>query len=288
MSYSADYRRDPYRQSSRDPHRRSLSGVKLRLLIAAAIVLFSIVSYYSKGERNPVTGEHQRVNMTVKDEILMGLQGAPEMGHLSNDPVATRKVEIIGARLQNAMEQMLLEKEIRNPYPFEFHLLADRDMINAFALPGGQIFITEGLYSKLTQDGQLAGILGHEMGHVLERHSAQRMAKGSLIGGIAGAAGVAGGDINSTRAAAWVGNVFNMKYGRDDELESDRWAVDLMVRAGYNPEHMLTVMDILEQSSGGAGPPEFLSTHPKPANRREYLQRIINERFPEDISPDLY
>ncbi len=81
MSYSSPQSRDPYR---RDPHqqrrRSSFSGLKLRLLIAGAIVLFSVISYYAKGQRNPITGKNQRVDMSVKDEIMLGLQGAPAMG----------------------------------------------------------------------------------------------------------------------------------------------------------------------------------------------------------------
>ena len=130
-------------------------------------------------------------------------------------------------------------------------------------------------------------MLGHEIGHVLERHGAQRMAKGGLIHGIVGAAGVAGGDVSSAQAAAMVGNMINMKYGRQDELESDRWGIALMVLAGYDPEHMLEVMDVLEKSSGGEAPPEFMSTHPRPENRRKHIRNIIAEEFPHGLPPGL-
>ncbi len=255
--------------------------------MAAAIVLFAVLSYYGKGQINPITGDKQRVDLSVKDEIRMGLQGAPSMGRFSNDRQAQYRIELVGARLINALELQLLEQDLRNPYPFEFHLLADSRTVNAFALPGGQVFMTEGLYRRLSNDGEIAGVLGHEMGHVIERHGSQRMAKGSLIQGIVGAAGVAGGDVSSSQAAAWVGNMINMKYGREDELASDGWGVELMVNAGYSPEHLLRVMDVLEESSGGAGPPEFLSTHPRPANRREYISEIIREKFPNGIPPGL-
>src|SRR5690606_31681061 len=109
----------------------------------------------------------------------------------------------------------------QSKYPFDFHLLADWQTINAFALPGGQIFITEGLLARLENIDQLAGVLGHEVGHVIARHSAQQMAKQELSQGIAGAAGVAGGDANSAYYAQVVANMVNMKYGREDELESD-------------------------------------------------------------------
>ena len=286
MSYSRD--NEPRRDSHQRSRGSSFSGLKLRLLIAGAIILFSIVTYAAKSQLNPITGKHQRVGLSVNDEILMGLQGAPQMGRVSNDFEAQRRIEIVGARLINTLEQQLALEGKRNPYPFEFHLLADQQTVNAFAIPGGQIFVTEALYHRLRTDGQIAGVLGHEMGHVIERHGSEQMAKQGLIQGIAGAAGVAGGDINSTRAAAYVGNIVSMKYGREAETESDEWGVKLMILAGYSPEHLLTVMDVLEQSSGGSGPPEFLSTHPRPKNRREYIQKIIDATFPNGIPAGLH
>jgi predicted Zn-dependent protease len=275
------------------PPRRSrgsnFSGLKLRLLIAAAIVLFSVVSYLAKGQINPITGEKQRVAENVNEEIMMGIQAAPQMGQPSRDRQSSAEVREVGARLVSRLEQRLRDKGIQNPYPFDFHLLADRSTVNAFALPGGQVFITEALFHHLEgHPGRIAGVLGHEIGHVLERHGSQRMAKGGLIQGIVGAAGVAGGGYQSANMAAYVGNIVNMKYGRDDELESDRWGIELMMLAGYSPEHLLTVMDVLERTSGGGGGPEFMSTHPRPANRREYIQSIIKEKFPNGLPSGLH
>ena len=84
-----------------------------------------------------------------------------------------------------------------------------------------------------------------------------------------------------------VANFTMMKYGRDDELESDRWSVMLTSMAGYDPRAMLIVMDILDEASGGGAPPEILSTHPKPANRKKYIEDRIKEFFPEGIPPGL-
>ncbi len=265
----------------------------MRLVIAGAIVLFSVISFLSNSDVNPVTGEKQRVgNLSVADEIRMGLTAAPEMAAqhqgLSRDAQATRNVDQMGMRLVEALRNSLERQGRSIPYPFDFHLLADYEVVNAFALPGGQVFITEALYSRMDHAGQLAGVLGHEIGHVLERHSAQRMAKGGLIQGIVGAAGVASGDISGAQAAEAIGNMINMKYGRADELEADRWGIVLMVLAGYDPEHMLEVMDILEKSEGrGGAPPEFMSTHPRPENRRKHIRNIIDEKFPNGLPPGL-
>ena len=280
MSYYPDDRRTQRRQ-----RRRSMfSGMKLRLMIGGAIVLFSLFRFYSKGQTNPITGKTQRVDMTIDQEVRMGLQSAPSMGQPSRDQRASRHVENVGRVLVNSFEQDLYSRNppTRNPYSFEFHLLADQRTVNAFALPGGQVFITEALYMKLENEDQLAGVLGHEIGHVIERHGSERMAKGSFIQGLVGAAGVMGGGTGSASAASYVGNMMQMKYGRNDELESDEWGVKLMLIAGYDADQLLGVMDILEKSSGSGGGPEFMSTHPRPANRKEYIQGIL-DKIPAEI-----
>lgn len=254
------------------------SGMKLRLLFAVGIVLFSLVSFWNKGQTNPVTGKVQRVDMTVKEEIMMGLQSAPQMGTPSRDRAAQNHVVQIGERLVSALNMDLNQRGIRNPFQFNFTLLDDRRTVNAFALPGGQIFLTEALHGQLS-DSQVAGVLGHEIGHVIERHSSEQMAKGNLIQGLVSAAGVAGGGYDSSRIASYVGNVVNMKYGRSDELESDKWGVSLMALAGYHPSAMMDVMDVLEKSSGGSTP-EFMSSHPRPANRKVYIEDLIKDLPP--------
>ena len=283
MSYGNRKRQYPQQRQ----RGRAFSGLKLRLLIAGAIVLYTLVSYYSKGVKNPVTGEVQRVDMTIKDEIKLGFNAVASMGPQSLNREANWRVDRVGSELVQRLNDLLVSKQIEMPYEFQFHLLADSRTVNAFALPGGQVFITEALYRALPHDGQLAGVLGHEIGHVLERHGSQRMAKGNLFKWLASAAGVAGGDVSSGRAAAWVGNVVNMKYGRQDELESDKWGVHLMILSGYNPEHLLEVMDVLERTSGGGKTPEFMSTHPRPANRKEYIDEIIAKEFPNGVPSNL-
>lgn len=263
---------------------------KIRLLIAVALALFTFVSYLMKGDRNPITGERQRVSLTVDQEIALGLESRSEMvaqhGGLHNDPRARAEVQRVGARLLKALEADLAKEGKADPYQFDFHLLADDQTVNAFALPGGQVFITYALFSKLQTEGQVAGVIGHEIGHVLSRHSAQRIAKMELTQGLAGAAGVAGGTRSSAEIAAMVGNLINMKYGRSDELEADKWGIRLATQAGYDPRAMLGVMDILDRVGGG-NQPEILSTHPKPANRKEYIESVIKDVFPQGVPEGL-
>ena len=258
------------------------------------MVVFTLLAYYSRGEINPITGEKQWVGMTEEEEVWLGLQARNEMvrqhGGLHADARGQARVNEIGQQLLIALDQLVSESGGTNPYRdnFVFQLLADTRSINAFALPGGQVFVTASLYTRLRTDGQLAGVLGHEVGHVLSRHGAQRMAKQKLAQGLAGAAGVAGGDMQTARMVQAIGQMVNMKYGREDELESDVWGVRLMAAAGYDPRSMLGVMDILDEASEGGGPPEMLSTHPKPANRKVYLRQVIEQAFPDGVPAGLH
>jgi predicted Zn-dependent protease len=161
----------------------------------------------------------------------------------------------------------------------------DTKTVNAFALPGGQIFITEALLSRLETRGQLAGVLGHEIGHVIGRHSAARIETGKLFGGLAQAGGVASGSQAGMNISSMVANVFVMKYGREDELESDRLGLLLMARSGYDPRSLMGVMEILRTASGGSKQPEFMSTHPDPGNRIEQIKSTLQQMFPDGV-PD--
>jgi predicted Zn-dependent protease len=270
------------------------NAFKMRLILALALALFAVISYYAKpGDVNEVTGETERVALTEEaDEIQLGLQAAPEMvgmhGGPSRDIADQRLVQSLGWELLDALDRDLAAKGRRNPYrdAFQFTLLADPRTVNAFALPGGQVFITQALFDALETEGQKAGVLGHEIGHVLSRHSNKQMARQGLFQGLGGAIGVLGGDINSARMGQMVSAVLSTKYGREAELESDRWGVRLTAMAGYDPRSMIGVMKVLDEAGGG-GPPEFLSTHPKPANRVAYIEEVIATEFPEGVPPGL-
>ncbi|MCA4810470.1 M48 family metalloprotease [Empedobacter falsenii] len=250
-------------------------GTSIKLIVAAAIVIFSVIKYFSSSSINELTGEKQYISLTKDDEIAIGINSAPQMaqefGGLSQNSQYQEIVKRVGAKVVNNSDAH------KTNYPFQFYVLADNRTVNAFALPGGPIFITEALLTRLQSEDQLAGVLGHEVGHVIARHSAEQMSKQELSQGIAGAAGVATGDVNSAYYAQVVANMVNMKYGRDDELESDDLGVRFMIQAGYNPEALIGVMDILEEASGGSQVPEFQSTHPSPSNRREKIKAAIEK-----------
>ena len=122
----------------------------------------------------------------------------------------------------------------------------------------------------------MAGILGHEIGHVLGRHSAERIAKDGLTQGILSGVAV-GVDPSAAQGAAAVAQLINMKYGRDDELQSDELGVQFMIKAGYNPEALIGVMKILKDAAGPNSVPEFQSTHPDPKNHVEKIKQAIKK-----------
>ena len=244
---------------------------KFRILIGLVIVAFALFQKWQNSEKNPYTGRVQNIDMTAEQEIAIGLQSAPEIakqhGGLYPDQRFQTIVDAVGDKLVN--NSMARE----TPYEYEFHLLADDKTINAFALPGGQIFITYALFKQLNE-AQLAGVLGHEIGHVIGRHSAERIAETNFWRTVAMGASV-GADAGGI--VAGIGQNTLLTNGRDDELESDDLGVRFMIRSGYNPEEMIEVMKILKKAAGPNRVPEFQSTHPDPDNRIEKIREAIEK-----------
>jgi len=264
---------DPY---SRQGRGGGTSRFKIFLILGLGMAAFQAFKYFTNTQLNTLTGENQRIQWTPEEEVKLGLQSAPQMaqqhGGLHADQRAQDFVDQVGQRLVTGT----IAEE--SAYPYDFHLLADEQAVNAFALPGGQCFITAALFNQLTTEDQLAGIMGHEIGHVIERHGGERMAKSSFIQGLIQSVLIgSGGDASMSQIANLVGNYASMKYGRDQELESDDWGVRLMIEAGYDPYKLIEVMDILEKASGGSKGPEFQSTHPSPENRREQIKASIEK-----------
>lgn len=247
------------------------------LIIAALFAGVALCKYYGTSQINEITGEKQHIgNITKEQEMSLGVQSAPSMaqqyGGLYPDERAQAYVKQVGQRI---VQQSIVNT---SGYQYDFHLLADPQTINAFALPGGQVFITQALFSRLENEDQLAGVFGHEIGHVIARHGAERMQSEELIQGLTGAAVIAAGDYNSAQGIQMIANMVGMKYGRGQELESDDLGVRFMYEAGYDPRALIDVMRILEEASqGGQRQPEFFSTHPSPENRVQKIKEAIDK-----------
>ena len=249
-------------------------GLNIRIIIGVVMAIFALISYFTSQEFNPVTGETQYLSMTPQQEVALGLQAAPEMIQQFGGLYEDREVQAAIDEIGNRLVQGGVARD--TGWPFEFSVLDDPETVNAFALPGGQTFITTALLSLLESEDEVAGVMAHEIVHVLARHSAQAIAKNDLTNGIIGAVAVGSGDANAAQTAAMVAGMINMKYGRDDELQSDRIGVCLMISAGYDPEAMVRVMQVLAEASGGGGQPEFASTHPSPDNRIQQIRETID------------
>ena len=267
--------------------------LNFRLILALIITAVTLFGYFFNTSTNPVTGEKQHVNMSADQEIALGVQAAPQMeqqyGGESNDARATAAVQQVGQQIvrANGLDQ-------KTQYQYRFHLLADDQTINAFALPGGQVFITMGLLKNLTSEAQLAGVLAHEVGHVVARHSAEQVAQSQLTQGLTGAAAIAAYDpdhpasgVARAAAATMIAKLVSLRFSRNDELEADNFAVKFTPQAGYDPHAMINVMQMLDRQAGGNNPPEFLSTHPNPGNRIEELQKDIQQDYPQGVPSGL-
>lgn len=269
-------------------------GFSGRILIGIVMALVALGTYYMSGQKNPFTGETQRVGMNVKQEMALGIQArqqmADQMGGAA-DPGRNRDaafVEEVGQRLAQSVD------EARNPYRSNYHffLLNDTHTINAFALPGGQIFITRALFDKLENEAELAGVLGHEIGHVIHRHSAEQMAKGQLGQSLVTAVGVGASDNYSTAqmatmAASMVNNIRQLSFSRQDELEADEFGLWVTSQNGLSPAAMLNVMAILKEASGKSGGSDMFKTHPDPDARIQRIKDYLARNFANSVPGNL-
>ena len=142
---------------------RGGGGMRITWVLAAVIALFGVIKYFTSTQKNPVTGEAQRVGLSPEQEVALGMRTAPQLASQmggaipeTRDPRA-QLVEVVGQQL---VDQVRREKPDM-PWKFDFHLLNDPKLVNAFALPGGQIFITRALFDRFQNEAQLAGVLGH-------------------------------------------------------------------------------------------------------------------------------
>ncbi len=255
------------------------SQIKMRLIIALIFAAGAIIPYIMSYQKDPLTGEYAAFAMSPEQEITLGLQSAPQMAREMggvidpNRSTEAQHVHNVGTMLVKSYKA----SQSKYAGKFNFYLLADAQNVNAFALPGGQIFITKALYDRLENDAQLAGVLGHEIGHVLYRHASQHMAKSKLGQGLVGAVASGTGDQTATQIAHMVNQMTQLKYGREDESESDTWGLENMMAAGLDPVEMVRVMQILKEASGGRSGSSLFASHPNPDKRIEDIKAYLED-----------
>ncbi len=246
---------------------------RLRAMFAPA--LLSSAALLATGcSVNPATGKQQIMLVSEQQEIELGQQSQAQIerqfGRLEDEGLQ-RYVSDIGLRLAAQSERPNL--------PWSFTVLDD-SLVNAFALPGGFIYVTRGILTHMNSEAELVGVLGHEIGHVTARHSANQMSK-AMLGQVAlGVGMVAAGDYGRTvgdLGSMGLGMLF-LKYGRDDERQSDSLGLRYALRTGYDGAEIPEVYEMLGRVSAAAGQspvPNWMSTHPAPENRTQRLQQEI-------------
>jgi len=263
---------------------------RFRDLPGRAVVWLALTCLLAACSTNPATGEKQLNWLSPERERALGNEAAPQFvkqygGDIPSDRIQ-QYVSDLGHRLAAVSERPDLE--------WEFHAV-DSSVINAFALPGGKVFVTRGLLKELNSEAQLAGVLGHEIGHVTAQHIGQQMTRAMIITGIGVGIGIAGEQSDED----WLkvlgvgtsvgGGLYMLSYGRNQETQSDELGVRYMTRLGYNPIAQVQVMKVLKRAGGGGGRGmEFLSTHPYPDTRIKNLTRLIKEKYPDYKDPQKY
>jgi predicted Zn-dependent protease len=222
---------------------------------------------------NPATGKREFMLVSEGEELAMGAaydsQVVASIG-LYNDPALQTYVVELGKKLAATSERPNL--------PWTFRVVDDPS-VNAFAIPGGHVYITRGILAHMTNEAELAGVMGHEIGHVTARHTAQQMTQQQLAG-----MGLAIGSIASSRIAQYAGQATQalqllfLKFGRDDENQADQLGIRYASRANYDARQMINVMQMLDrvQAQSGTKLPEWQSTHPDPGNRVAHINAILS------------
>ena len=222
--------------------------------------------------RNPATGRRELMLVSESQEIAMGQQSDSQVVQsigLYADPALQSYVADLGKKLAATSERPNL--------PWTFRVVDD-PAVNAFAIPGGFVYVTRGILTHMTNEAQLVTVMGHEIGHVTARHTAHELSRQQVAG-----LGLALGSIASSRVAQYAGvasqalGVLFLKFSRDNENQADELGVRYSSRTNYDARQMDSVMAMLDRITAQSGSrlPEWLATHPNPGNRIEHINAVL-------------
>lgn len=212
----------------------------------------------------------------VQDDVELGRKASLEVEQqfpILKDYEATRYVENVGERLVRAIPPQYQQ----SAFDYRFKIVNARD-INAFALPGGPMYVNRGMIEAAKTEGEMAGVMAHEISHVALRHATAQQTKiNSPLNQILGIGAILGGAIVGGEAGAQLGQIFAagyfLRYSRDYERQADMLGAQIMARAGYDPRDLANMFRTIEGQSGGSRAPEWLSSHPDPGSRYEAINR---------------
>lgn len=250
--------------------------MKLQLIKRASqsFLLIALLALIISCARNPVTGKREIMLVSESQELQMGLQSDP--GIIANfglyqDEEMQEFINVKGKEMGAISHRPDLE--------YKFRIL-DSPVVNAFAVPGGFVYFTRGIMAHFSNEAEFAGVLGHEIGHITARHSASQMSKQQLYGGLFAVGMIVSEEFRQFGQAAQQGlGALFLKFGRDDESQSDELGVDYSTQIGYNAHEMANFFAVLNnlQSQAGVNIPEWQSTHPDPANRYENVHALADK-----------
>jgi Zn-dependent protease with chaperone function len=254
-----------------------------RTVMAAAVATWAVTAA-AQTQITPPPNKY-----SPADDVKLGQQAAQQVEQqlpIMHDEEVNSYLRSIGRRLVNAIPPELQHPEFK----YSFTGVNVRE-INAFALPGGPMFINRGMIEKAHTEGEIAGVMAHELSHVALRHGTAQETKatpyeiGEIAGAIAGA--IIGGRTGSLIAQGTrfgIGTYF-MKFSREYEKQADLLGTHIMARAGYDPRDMANVFKAIEQESGPGGP-QWLSDHPNPGNRYEYINAEARSLHVANVTRD--
>jgi len=240
------------------------------------LIVFSIaaaLSFFCGCVTNPVTGRQELMLLPMQQDIEIGRRYAPEvekqMGGRIPDESLQDYIDNVGQKIAR----------ISHNRDFDYHFTALNDKsVNALALPGGYVFITKGMLEKLTTEAQLASVLAHEVVHIVARDTANMISNQIGIDILFSAAASQKTPRGMLAAADLTRKILSLQYSRNDERIADLGGLNYMVLAGYNPQGMVETIEMLQRQNDLA-PIEFLSTHPSPENRLQYIKEKIKTRY---------
>ena len=217
-----------------------------------------------------------------KEAYVKTLKPLDDKGKIDNDPAITRRVKLITGRI---ISQAIMQYPHTKNWDWSVKVIDDPEMVNAWCMAGGKMAIYTGLLKKIkpTND-ELAQVMGHEIAHALANHTAEKMSvqMATQMGMMAIAVAANNSDYGGvalTGAALAATMAIELPNSRTAEIEADQMGIELAARAGYNPNAAATLWQKMGQV-GGASPPEFMSTHPNPANRQQTLKRLAPKMMP--------
>lgn len=258
------------------------------------VVLLFATQLFAQQSDGPVFPNPGKTSMSKENQAALGMETAEKiyqkMPVLPDNSPESVYIRQLGTKLVATIPEQY-------SWPFEFHVVPQKE-INAFALPGGQMFVNVGTILAANNEAELAGVMGHEMSHVYMQHSAKQAGKAQTTSMIAGiASGILGGTSIGSKAGGLVGQLGQMgiqmgaqgvmmKYSRSDESQADAVGSVILYKAGYNPRSMADFFQTMAQGEGGKAPPEFFSSHPTSSHRQEAIQKYISNWPPVNYTMD--